>query len=185
MEEVHVHCTRTQLKGLLDFLYSFSPQCGLWQRLEFSLTKCMSLVCNPPPSPSSWSEPCFYLTNYLIVIAITCIGNSRLFMYLGSTAVTSDTEWVWLLLYVFLGILTMPFLLYWAVLTLVNESGWTMTSINPDLPLLCSRSSPRTFMYALVATCMYIVTLVLTSFILFMRIVPSLIKQAKDRSFII
>jgi hypothetical protein len=97
----------------------------------------------------------------------------------------SDTQWIWILSYVFLGILTLPFLLYWGVLTLVDEYGLVPLNEIEEDKILCSVSSPRTFMYSVVTTSMYIATLVITTIILFMRILPSLIEQAKDRSFVV
>jgi hypothetical protein len=101
-------------------------------------------------------------------------------MHLGYIDSASDTEWIWIFTYVFLGILTIPFLLYYGVLTLVNESGLIPSS---EPTVLCSVSSPKTFMYSVVTSCMYIATLVITTVIMFMRIVPSLIQQARERSY--
>jgi len=117
-----------------------------------------------------WNEPCDTLMEYLLVMSVVSLVSVCGFIFMGYTYFSSDKEWVIIFSILSIEIMSGAVALGWGVMLVYHQFE------------LCYISSPRTYFYSLSFTALYAVSLVMTSGIAFVKILPSLMEQASLRS---
>lgn len=107
---------------------------------------------------------------YLVFMSIVAAVNLLGIIFMSHTTAASDQAWIVIIMIMTVQIFIGAIALGWGLMSIADEYG------------ACSLDSPRTFLYTFAFTVLYLSSLVLTSFIVFVRILPSLVVQAYLRS---
>ena len=120
-----------------------------------------------------WNESCIIMMEYLLIMSIVCLVTLCGFVFIACVPRASDTDWI--------GIFSA------LCVKIIGGSislGWGLVRLSREIKI-CSISAPRTYFYSCSFTVLYAITLVMTSIIVFIVILPSLLIQSHIRSRII